>query len=111
MATVGWTVDDKNYVWLNEIVNANHYVAIDVRLPGNYFGIGTKVTVFEAGTDTILGYEEVRTDFAYRSKRPARLHFGLGSVDVVDVRLTLPDGTETTYNDVPADQIHTFNPA
>jgi hypothetical protein len=107
----GQTVDDKNYVWLNEIVNANHYVAIDVRLPGNYFGIGTKVTVFEAGTDTILGYEEVRTDFAYRSKRPARLHFGLGSVDVVDVRLTLPDGTETTYNDVPADQIHTFNPA
>ena len=106
----GQTVDDKNYVWLNEIENANHYLAIDVRLPGNRSGIGTKVTVFEAGTTNVVGYDEVRTDFAYRSKRPATLHFGLGNLDRVDVRLVLPNGTVTNYHDVPADRTHTLDP-
>jgi hypothetical protein len=106
----GQSVDDKNYVWLNQIVNSNHYVAIDVRLPRNHFGIGTKVTVLEAGTEHILGYEEVRTDFAYRSKRPATLHFGLGSIEVVDVRLVLPDGSVSVYNDLAVDQTHVLDP-
>ena len=50
------------------------------------------------------------TDFAYRPKRPATLHFGLGLVDRVDVRLVLPDGAVATYDDVPVDQARTFDP-
>lgn len=93
---------------MNAIENDNHYVFIKVQLPGNPFGIGTKVTVYEAGTTNIVGYEEMRTDFAYRSKRPAILHFGLGQVDQVDVRLELPSGVSITLAGLGADAGYTF---
>ena len=79
----GQSVDDNNWVWFNATTNANHHVFVKVRLPGNRLGIGTKVTVYEPGTTNVVGYEEMRTDFAYRSKRPALLHFGLGTRDVL----------------------------
>ena len=93
----GQSVDDKNYIWMNEIDNDNHYIFIKVHMPDNPFGIGTKVTVYEAGTDRIIGYDEMRTDFAYRSKRPAILHFGLGAVDRVDVRLEQSNRTTPVF--------------
>ena len=106
----GQTVDDNNYVWMNAIENDNHYVFIKVELPGNSFGIGTKVTVYEAGTTNIIGYDEMRTDFAYRSKRPAILHFGLGMMDSIDVEVKLPDGSQAIRHGLAADETYTFKP-
>ncbi len=104
----GQTVDDNNYVWMNTTVTDNHYISVKVSLPDNPFGIGTRVTVFESGTTQVVGYEELRTDFAYRSKRPALLHFGLGARTTVDVRLELPGGASTTLTDVAADAGYRF---
>jgi FG-GAP-like repeat/ASPIC and UnbV len=86
----GQTVDDNNYVWWNQIQNHNHWIEIRVRSasdPMGPLGLGAKVTVYRAGTRQILGDDEMRTDFGYRSRRDAVLHFGLGNASSVDVRV------------------------
>jgi hypothetical protein len=75
-------------IYRNAVENGNHWVRVAVSLPGNAFGIDSRVTVFRAGTREILGHDEVRTDFCYRSKKPALLHFGLGATGSVDVQVT-----------------------
>jgi hypothetical protein len=84
----GQTVDDNNYVWWNDIPNQGHWIEIGVRSASNPLGplgLGAKITVYRAGTHQILGDDELRTDFGYRSRRDALLHFGLGDVKSVDV--------------------------
>ena len=86
----GQTVEDNNFVWSNQIPEHNHWIEIQVRSasdPLGPLGLGAKVTVYEAGTHHILGDDEVRTDFGYRSRRDAVLHFGLAHVRSVDVRV------------------------
>ena len=84
----GQTVEDNNYVWWNQIHNRNHWIEIRVRSatdPLGPLGLGAKVTVYRAGTHQILGDDELRTDFGYRSRRDAVLHFGLADVRSVDI--------------------------
>lgn len=83
----GQSVDDNNYVFLNQIDNKNNWIDMTIRSKQNPLGLGARVTVYRAGTRQILGDDEMRTDFAYRSRRDARLHFGLGDVRCVDVRI------------------------
>lgn len=83
----GQSVDDNNYVFLNQMGTRNNWVNLTVSAPGNPLGLGARVTVYEAGTNKIIGDDEMRTDFAYRSRRDAQLHFGLGSASCVDVRI------------------------
>jgi VCBS repeat protein/uncharacterized protein DUF11/ASPIC/UnbV protein len=103
----GQSVEDNNYVWTNDIENENHW--IEVKLAGTSDdplgpeGLGAKVTVYQAGTQNILGDEEMRTEFGYRSRRDAILHFGLAHVDKVDVKV---EGLGQTFevHDVPVDR-------
>jgi hypothetical protein len=86
----GQTVEDNNFVWWNQVPEHNHWIEIRVRSasdPLGPLGLGAKVTVYKAGTHHILGYDELRTDFGYRSRRDAVLHFGLAHVRSVDVRV------------------------
>ena len=66
------------------------------------------MTIYESGTHDILGYDELRTDFAYRSKRNAQLHFGLGLRNNVDVDVKMSDGSHATWNGLTADETYTF---
>jgi hypothetical protein len=108
----GQDVDDGNFVFLNRLQNANHFVAIDVQRPGSKAGLGTKVTVCDAAGGgcerggKILGYEEARTDFCYRSKRGTTLQFGLGAVTKVDVKLEAPGGKKAVFAQLDADRVH-----
>lgn len=103
----GQSVEDNNYVWTNDIENENHW--IEVKLVGTREdplgpeGLGAKVTVYQAGTENILGDEEMRTEFGYRSRRDAVLHFGLAHVDRVDIKV---EGVGQTFEarDVPVDR-------
>lgn len=99
---------DQNYVYLNSIRNSNHWVKINVTWPENPFGLESKVTVFKHGTRNILGYDEVRTDFCYRSRRSPTLHFGLGPETAVDVRVKTRSGGERVFQNLQADQLHTL---
>lgn len=104
----GQSVDNNNYVFLNAVDTGNHWVSITTTAEGDRLGLGTKVTVYAAGTNTILGADEIRTDFAYRSKRPPVVHVGLGAAQAFDVRLDRPDGTTAVHRGLAADRRYTF---
>ncbi len=104
----GQFVGNDNYVYFNQTQNQNHWIEVRVKAPNDAFGIGTKVTVYASGTSRVLGYDEVRTDFAYRSKKPPIAHFGLGSIDRVDVKLVLPDGTTKMVYALPGDTLQSL---
>jgi hypothetical protein len=71
--------------------------------------IGARVTLFVTGTQSILGFDEVRTDFCYRSKRSPTLHFGLGPVQSVDVQVTTRDGQTKKFEGLPGDKTHVLH--
>ena len=102
----GYDGADNTRLYANRIVNDNHWMKIRVTGPDNRFGIGSKVTVLKSETKEILGSDEVRTDFCYRSKRSPVLHFGLGTADTVDVLVRTRDGRVTRTNDLPGDALH-----
>jgi hypothetical protein len=108
----GQTVEDSNDLWRNEIANSNNWLEIKVRSTTDGMGplgLGANVTVYKAGTNEIIGDEEMSTDYAYRSKRDALLHFGLGQVNAVDVRVEGEGlGTPVTVHDVPIDRLDTI---
>ena len=108
----GQTVEDNNYVWWNQIHNNNHWIEIRVRSasdPLGPLGLGAKVTIYRPGTHQILGDDELRTDFGYRSRRDAVLHFGLAHVRSVDVRVQGAGlGSAVTVHDLKVDRAVTI---
>jgi len=105
----GTTLPGGDYVFLNNIRNGNRFIKIKVTSDSNKLGIGTKVTVLESGTQTILGFDEVRTDFRYRSKKSTTLHFGAGQFETVDVKLTGRNGRETIHSNLNTNAEHTLS--
>ncbi len=103
----GYLGTNNSRIYLNAVENANHWIDIAVVGPGGVFGIGSRVRVYEAGTRTLLGMDEVRTDFSYRSKRNPVLHFGLGPrVTKVDVEVRRPGGELVTIAGLDAGRLH-----
>ncbi len=98
-----------NHIYFNNHRNNNNYIKIDVTAKTNKLGIGTKVTVFESGTERLIGYDEVRTDFGYRSKKSTTLHFGLGAVNKVDVLLVGRDGRSRAHKNLSVNARHSLN--
>jgi hypothetical protein len=82
----GYEGMDNTRVYLNRTATANHWlnVAVSMNTEGSP-AIGAKVSVYDAHSGTLIGYDELRTDFSYRCKRPPVLHFGLGDASAVDV--------------------------
>lgn len=106
----GQVVDNNNIIFVNNIENSNRFIFINILgETTNRLGIGSKVTVYRSGTSEIIGYEEVRTDFAYRSKRNTTLHFGVGSTERVDIRVKSRSGTERLYPNLPTNSTQTLN--
>lgn len=106
----GYDGADNSRVYANRIVNGNHWMRLRV-VAGQpaRTSIGARVTLFVKETQSILGFDEVRTDFCYRSKRSPTLHFGLGSVDSVDVKVTTRDGRTKKFEGLPADMTHVLH--
>ena len=52
--------------------------------------------VYSAGglgkENQLLGFQELTTGYGYASGQPAVCHFGLGTVEKVDLEVTLPNG-------------------
>ena len=86
----GQTVEDNNYVWWNQITTANHWIEIKARSAAIHSGRSgwaprspstARVPTRSSAT------RRLRTDFGYRSRRDAVLHFGLANVHSVDIRV------------------------
>jgi hypothetical protein len=91
-------------LWMNRC-SAGGWLEIDlVGPPGNGKGYGARV---EVTTGDRIEPREVMGPRAY-GQSPARLHYGLGDVDVVDsLRVTWPDGTVQDAFDVAPRRIVT----
>jgi hypothetical protein len=73
--------------------------------PGEGTAIGTRVVVEAAGRTQA---RDLASSESFLSAHDPRLHFGLGSVQVVDrVEVEWPDGGRTILEDVAVDQFLT----
>lgn len=102
----GYVGRNDSRIYLNAVQNAHRWVGIAVVDSRGSPRIGSRVKVFSAGTAVLLGMDEVRTDFSYRSKRSPTLHFGLGSVGLVDVEVRGPSGQTRTVTGLDAGRVH-----
>jgi len=78
-----------------------HWLEVSVGLPGA--GIGSLV-VATAADGEVIGRQEIGVGGGYSSGRLPIAHFGLGEETVVDLAITLPDGTIHELGSLPADQ-------
>lgn len=95
-------------IYYNVTSGLGNWVKVSVRVPGGGFDIGAKVSVYDAGTGDLLGHDEVRTDFSYRSKRTPILHFGLGEVASVRIEIRRPDGSVESHDGLAANTAYAF---
>ncbi|MEY3368501.1 MAG: hypothetical protein RI973_1656 [Bacteroidota bacterium] len=81
----------------------NNWLRVELQgKPGNPHGIGTRLTLFSAGSRQLLEQQPSR---GYESAVDLRLHFGLGSAMKADsLRAEWPDGTVSVLKDIPANQ-------
>jgi enediyne biosynthesis protein E4 len=98
-------------IWINRSGSQttgtrNHWIILKlVGVKSNRDGLGTKVKI-----TTSLGtqYNQATTAVSYNSSSDKRVHFGLGSVGVVDnIELTWPSGIRQVLKHITADQILT----
>jgi hypothetical protein len=75
-------------VFRNVIDNGNHWLKIQLRQPGmNTRAVGASVTLYQPGSNTILGERLLLCD---TTGYHPRLHFGLGEHEQVDVEVLFP---------------------
>jgi hypothetical protein len=95
-----WWPEARSLLLKNETPGGNW---LDVTVHGgkqlSSTGIGTRINVYPAGklgdAKSMIGCREIATGFGYASGQPAIAHFGLGSVDLVDLQIVLPHGRGT----------------
>jgi hypothetical protein len=94
------------WVLLNETSTTNHWISLNlVGVKSNRDGIGSQIRI-----STPLGdqFATVSTSGSYQSSSDKRVHFGLGSAEVVrEIEIRWPSGVRQTLKDVKADQIMT----
>ncbi len=93
-------------IWMNRSSNHNHWLIVKlVGVKSNRDGLGTKIKV-----TTSLGaqYNQATTAISYNSSSDKRVHFGLGSPDVIDaLEITWPSGIQQLLKNVKVDQVLT----
>ena len=86
----------------------NHWLRVGLAgLPQRQL-IGAKIVAFDADTGELLGRRDYVVDHMRGSHDPA-VHFGLGARTTVDLRVTLPDGTEHAIEGIEADRAVTWD--
>lgn len=106
----GYDGQDNTRIYMNRAKTDNRWIGLNiVRGPKGTPAIGARIVLYQNGTKTILGSDEVRTDFCYRSKRLPVLHFGLGKETKVDVRIHARGRKARTIAGLEANRVHTIN--
>jgi hypothetical protein len=86
---------EANSLLLRNETPGGHWLQVQVQGDKgvNRMGIGARVKVFVDGK--LVGCQEIASGYGYASAQPAMPHFGLGTVETVDVEVTLPHGKGT----------------
>jgi hypothetical protein len=90
--------DSRNWLIRNNIgVGAGNYLTVRLESPSGQAGaFGAKVYVRPAGESTLLGMREAKGAHGYLAQDDPVLHFGLGTVTVVDVFVDFVECTSPT---------------
>ncbi len=107
-------VEDQASVYENRLITKdsvnlkNHFISINLKGDSlNKGGIGTKITVYSGKN---LQYYEHFPIRGFQSMVDPKIHFGLGSVSVIDsLYVWWPDGKEQTLYDLACDQLITIS--
>jgi hypothetical protein len=97
-------------VYRNDLAANNWLNVRPIGLAGNQGAAGAKISIFAAGTNQLLWYEQVATyDFqvatSYYGHSETERHFGLGTRTAVDVVVEFPvSGAVSRINNVSANQ-------
>ncbi len=96
--------DGPAWVLRNETPDGGHWITLNlIGVKSNRDGIGAQV---ELSTDTAKQYATANTTGSYQSSSDKRVHFGLGSAELVkSIRVRWPSGIVQTLDNVKADQI------
>ena len=90
----------------NDYDGDNHYLDIALSTSGlNSAAIGARVEITDGLTTQL---REIKLGNNFASQSPAEAHFGLGTSLTVNVLVYWPDGNQSGYNDVAADQFLTI---
>ena len=90
----------------NDVPGGNHWIKVKL--------IGTKSNRSAIGARVLVHYGEKRqsqdllSQSSYLSCNDPRLHFGLGSINQVDVEIFWPSGLQERFSKIAADQLVTF---
>ena len=81
----------------------NHWLRLRFRGVRDAELIGARVEALEPGAKKLLGMRAIAANHSYKSGGALEAHFGLGSHDTVDIRVTLPNGKKSELTGVKAD--------
>jgi hypothetical protein len=103
----GYDGTNTTLVYKNRSPDTNNWIELDIRVSeGATWAIGARVTAYRAGSRAIVGTDEVRSDFCYRSKRHPVVHFGLGDIDTIDLELRARDGRRFAESGLTSNRVH-----
>jgi hypothetical protein len=93
-------------IMMNRTNNQNHWIIFNlVGVKSNRDGLGANIKIT---TTSGSQYNRATTAVGYNSSSDKRVHFGLGSANVIDkVEIAWPSGVKQILTDVKADQILT----
>jgi hypothetical protein len=91
---INWFQGDNCHL-LRNVTKAGNWTDVQVVGKGTTpMGIGTRVSVYEAGkagdAKSLIGCQEIQTGYGYASGQPAIAHFGVGDRTNVDLVLEVP---------------------
>jgi hypothetical protein len=90
----------------NDVRGTNHWIKLKL--------VGTKSNLSAIGARVLMHYggktqaQSLTSQSSYYSSNDPRLHFGLGSVNKVDVQIFWPSGLVEHLKSIPADQLVTI---
>jgi hypothetical protein len=97
-------LDDESFLYENTSSSRSNYIKLKLLgPPGNTSGLGAKVTLFSNGG---IQYFENKTVRGYLSSNEPVVHFGLGSLQVIDsIKVVWNDGRESYLSHVKVNQM------
>jgi hypothetical protein len=93
-------------ITLHNETASGHWLQVSVSRPGG--AVGSLVEVYEPGSmgdpEALLAHRQVTIGEGYAAGREPFVHVGLGDLDRVDVRLTLPGGEVSELPEIGVDR-------
>lgn len=90
----------------NDLSSTGHWMKLKlIGVTSNRSAIGSRVTTYYGGKKQA---QEVLSQSSFLSVNDSRLHFGLGSATTADLEVRWSNGAKQTFQDVPADKLHTI---